>query len=203
MSILSPPIMLIRKMQRRTALKQLMFVTGGALLLPSCIKNIKPASLDLTTIKVSADHEQLLEAITDTLIPGTGTPGAKDLQLHRFVLRMVDDCTAADQQEQFMNGLVEFDKMAEAKAGGPFATLKAEEKLNLLKELESAAASPDDAARQKPINLFYSLTKDLTIEGYMTAEYVMTQQLHYNMVPGKFQGCIEVKDASDYKTILG
>jgi hypothetical protein len=195
--------MLTNKMQRRTALKQLMLVTGGALLLPSCIKNIKQSSLDLVKVKVSADQEQLLEAITETIIPATDTPGGKDLQLHRFVFRMIDDCYAAGEQEKFMSGLTGFDTMAEAKAGGSFVTLSPEEKLNLLNELESVTGSADDAAKQQPVNFFYSLTKDLTIRGYMTAEYVMTQQLHYNMIPGRFEGCVRVKDANDYKTILG
>jgi hypothetical protein len=31
----------------------------------------------------------------------------------------------------------------------------------------------------------------------------MENQLYYNMTPGKFRGCVEVKDAKDYKTILG
>jgi hypothetical protein len=190
-------------MQRRTALKQLMAVAGGAALLPACIKNIKQVSLDLKNLKVTPSQEELLAEIAETIIPSTETPGAKDLKLHQFVLRMVDDCYEPEAQQQFLAGLSAFDKMSNEKMGDSFIDLNKEKRESLLLELEAVKNGDNEAEKEKAINKFYSDLKNLTVQGYMTAEYVMTNQLYYNMIPGKFSGCVEVKDAKDYKTILG
>jgi hypothetical protein len=192
-----------KKMERRTALKQLIIVAGGAAMLPACVRNIKQGSLDLKNLKVSADHETLLAEIAETIIPSTETPGAKDLKLHHFVLRMIDDCYEQEQQKQFVSGLAAFDELTEKKKGDSFIDLSKGERESLLKELEVIKNGEDKEEKEQPVNRFYSMLKDLTVQGYLTAEYVMTNQLYYNMIPGKFKGCVEVKDPKDYKTILG
>ena len=42
---------------------------------------------------------------------------------------------------------------------------------------------------------FYQSTKKLTIQAYTTCEYYMTKIRGYNIIPGKFQGCIPLKTA--------
>lgn len=190
-------------MLRRTALKQLMLVAGGAALLPACVKHLAETTLVLKNLKISGDDESLLAEITEAIIPATETPGAKDLRLHQFVLRMVDDCYDQEQQQKFGAGLAAFSKMAETKTGDSFTTLGKQQREDLLRQLELVRTGDDQEAKQEPVNTFYSITRDLTVRGYITAEYVLTQQLYYNMIPGRFDGCVEIKDANDYKTILG
>lgn len=180
-----------------------MIVAGGAALLPACVKNIKQVSLDLKNLKVTPAQEELIAEIAETIIPSTETPGAKDLKLHQFVLRMVDDCYEPEQQQLFLTGLSEFDALAEKKMGDSFMDLKKEQRESLLKDLEIVRNSENKEEKVQPVNRFYSMLKNLTVHGYMTSEYVMTNQLYYNMVPGSFKGCVEVKDVKDYKTILG
>jgi hypothetical protein len=190
-------------MERRTALKQLMLITSGAILLPACVKNIKQVSIDLKNLKLSSDQEALLAEITETIIPGTETPGAKDLGLHQFVLQMVDDCFEPEQQQTFLSGLSLFEESTEQKFGDSFASLEKGQRENMLRELDLIKTGDNEAEKEKPLNTFYAITKELTVRGYMTSEYVMTNQLYYNMIPGRFQGCVEIKDVKDYKTILG
>jgi hypothetical protein len=190
-------------MQRRTALKQLMIVAGGAAMLPACVRNIKQVSIELKNLKVTPSQEELLAEITETIIPSAETPGAKDLKLHQFVLRMVDDCFEHEQQEHFLIGLSAFDEMAEKKMGDSFMDLNNEQRESVLKELEVIKNGENKEEKEQSINQFYSMLKNLTVQGYVTSEYVMTSQLYYNMTPGEFKGCVEVKDAKDYKTILG
>jgi hypothetical protein len=190
-------------MQRRTALKRLMIVAGGAALLPACVKNIKQVSLDLKNLKVTPTQEDLIAEIAETIIPSTETPGAKDLKLHQFVLRMVDDCYEPEQQQLFLAGLSEFDVLAEKKMGDSFMDLEKQQRENFVNALEAIGSGGNNQEKDQPVNKFYSILKNLTVHGYMTSEYVMTNQLYYNMVPGSFKGCVEVKDVKDYKTILG
>lgn len=181
----------------------MVLITGGAMLLPSCVKNHKPVSIELKNIKISAPQEDLLAEITEIIIPATDTPGAKDIGLHKFVLRMVDDCYEPEEQQTFLTGLSQFEEMAKQKSGDNFLELDKDQRVQLIKELDGIKSSDNKAEKEKPVNAFYSIVKNLSLRGYMTSEYVMTNQLYYKMVPGKFTGCVEIKDAKDYKTILG
>lgn len=181
----------------------MVLITGGAMLLPACVKNHKPVSIQLKNLKISAEQEALLAEITETIIPATDTPGAKDIGLHKFVLRMVDDCSEPEEQQTFLTGLAQFEEMAKQKSGDNFLEMDKGQREQFVKALDAIKSGDDNEEKEKPINAFYSKVKDLTVRGYMTSEFVMTKQLYYKMIPGKFKGCVEIKDAKDFKTILG
>jgi hypothetical protein len=191
-------------MQRRTAVKQLLVITTGALFIPCCVREAKKIAIPLENLKLTADHETLMASITETLLPTSDTPGAKELKLHEFVLRMMDDCYSPEEQKEFQSGLDQFDKYAQKTSEKSFLEMSPEEKKSFLLQLEKkrddeSSVSDDD----KPVFQFYSRTKGLAIRGYMNAEPVMTNLTYYKMVPGRFDGCVEIKDPSDYKTIYG
>jgi hypothetical protein len=190
-------------MERRIAIKQLIVIAGGAMLIPSCVRDTKQVTVDLNNLKLSVDQVSLLEEVTETIIPGTDTPGARDMDLHRFVLKMVDDCSEPDQQKRFVTGLSEVDALAESKFGRGFKDLNKADRESLIRSLDEVGSSDQQEEKEKPLHTFYAMTKDLTIRGYMSSEFVMTNQLYYTMIPGRFDGCVEIKDAKDYKTILG
>jgi hypothetical protein len=50
-----------------------------------------------------------------------------------------------------------------------------------------------EKGEDKDLKDFYSLIKNLTIQGYTTSEYVQTTFLKYEMVPGHYYGCVPVK----------
>src|ERR1700693_5168461 len=95
-------------MNRRTVIKNLALVIGGAALLPSCLRHNGGPSIHLKHLNISADQENLIGDVCETIIPKTDTPGAKGLNLHLFVLKMLDDCYKKKDQQAFMAGLVEF-----------------------------------------------------------------------------------------------
>lgn len=191
-------------MQRRTAVKQLLVMTTGALLIPSCVREAKKISIPLDHLKLTADHETLVASITETLLPTSDTPGAKELKLHEFVLRMIDDCYSPEEQKEFQSGLEQFDKYAEKTADQTFSEMSPEERKAFLQQLEQKGADESSVAEnEKSIFQFYGRTKGLAIRGYMNSEPVMTKLTYYEMVPGRFDGCVEIKDPSDYKTIYG
>lgn len=179
-------------------------MTTGALLIPSCVREAKKISIPLDNLKLTADHETLMASITETLLPPSDTPGAKELKLHEFVLRMMDDCYSPDEQKEFQNGLESFDKFAEKSSEKSFLEMSADERKSFLLDLEKKRADESSLKDdEKAILQFYSRTKGLAIRGYMNSEPVMTKYTYYQMVPGRFDGCVEIKDPSDYKTIYG
>jgi hypothetical protein len=189
-------------MRRRTAVKQMIALTSGALLLPACGQPSREATVALDNLKVTGDLEMLLAEITETILPATNTPGAKDLKLPQFVLKMVDDCTGAEEQKAFEDGLAGFDAYAKENAGDFFEKLSVEDRKKVLLDLETQTTKKDSAPLTS-VEKFYQTTKSLTIRGYLSAEPVMTNLTYYKMIPGRFDGCVEIKDPTDYKTIFG
>lgn len=174
-------------MQRRTALKNLLLIAGGTVLIPSCIHQDKKASIPLNHLKISADQEALLAEIAETIIPKTDTPGAKELGVHQFVLTMMDDCYKKEEQDKFLSGLGEINKLSEKQFNTSFIKSTPHQRQDLLtridkKEFEGAVSS------------FFPTMKQLTIQGFMKSKYVMSNLLVYELVPARFDGSFPVKD---------
>ena len=157
-------------MNRRTAIKQLFVVAGGMMIATSCDFTDKSTSIVLNHLKLNKADEDLLAELTESLIPKTDTPGAKDLNLHLFVMKMVDDCSSPEEQKAFVEGL----KGAE--------TIKGKG----LKDMQTyLAALPAE-------DVFFQLLKRRTIQGYLNSEYVMKNKLVYELVPGRYNGAMKV-----------
>ncbi|MFD2553789.1 gluconate 2-dehydrogenase subunit 3 family protein [Sphingobacterium tabacisoli] len=156
-------------MNRRTAIKQLFIVAGGLMIASSCTGSGDGASIELQHIKLSADDEALIGDLVEAIIPKTDSPGAKDLNLHLFVMKMVDDCHSPEDQEAFINGLEQARK----------AGLKTEaERVAYLQNLKE--------------DVFFNILKRRTLQGYLNSEYVMKNKLIYELVPGRYDGAVKV-----------
>ena len=92
-------------MNRRLALKQAAILAGGIAWLPSCDFGPERVAVALNNLQIDLDHQDLLARIAETIIPSGDTPGAETLDLHRFILVMVDDCAPALDQARFTTGL--------------------------------------------------------------------------------------------------
>lgn len=172
-------------MQRRTVIKQLAFVSGALLFIPSCIQDKGKASIKLNEIDIDADQEKLLAELSETILPKTDAPGAKDMVAHLFIMKMVDDCYTSENQERFVSGLKAFDAKAESDFSNTFFNCTASEKEALLTELEAKKAEDD-------LHFFYSSVKKLTIQAYTNSKFYLTKVQEYRLVPGKFKGCVPI-----------
>lgn len=191
-------------MNRRIALKQMGFLTAGAMLLPACVREAKQLSMVLKNIVITGDQEALLAEIVGTIIPATDTPGAKELNVHQFVLRMVDDCQDTENQQDFVTGLGQVEEATNERFAKSFSDCTTGERMTLFAELEEKK-EPEMVSSQQESQLpaLYAITKRYTIQGYLNSEYIMTNLLVYNMVPGRFNGCIEIKDHNDIQNVIG
>lgn len=165
-------------MNRRLAIKQVLIFAGGMALLPSCLREEGKVSIQLQHLDISATQEKLLAEIAELILPKTNTPGAKDLKLHLFVLKMLDDCYEKQEQESFMKGLDAFEGLAGAEL---------QQKL-----IEANAGKPGLA---KEIADFYTIMKSRTIGGYLNSKYVMSNLVIWELVPGRYNGYFPVKTA--------
>lgn len=160
-------------MNRRTAIKQFFIIAGGLTILSSCL-NDGGASIVLNKLKLSAEDEQFLADLVDVLLPKSDTPGGKDLNLHLFVIKMVDDCESPENQEKFVSG---------------FNKLKKQLNLTNGKETENTLASLEDKTDEK---IFFEIFKSRAIQGYMNSEYVMKNKVIYKLIPGPYNGAVKI-----------
>jgi hypothetical protein len=141
------------------------------------------SSILLKNLQISTDQEKLLAELAETIIPKTSSPGAKDLSAHLFALKMIDDCRSKEDQDRFIEGLKAFEKMA----GKDFARQSMQERAKILEPLEK------DKDAKEPAAAFYRTMKRLTIQAYTSSEYFLTKVQVYEMVPGRYHGCVPVK----------
>ena len=171
-------------MERRSALKTLAGAVGGLISLPDWANGWTAETVRQHPQLLSLGQDELLAEITETIIPATDTPGAKALNVHQFIQKMVTDCYDEKAQETFRKGLDTTSELAQKSFGKSFAEGNTAQRTALLTQLSQ---STEPAQKE-----FYSLIKGLTIRGYMNSEYVMTNLTHYEMIPGRYHGCVPV-----------
>lgn len=166
-------------MNRRVWIKRAMLTGGAMLILPACMHDQGAVSVVLKHIFITGKEEQLFSEITETIIPRTNTLGATDLNLYQFVLKMFDDCYDQKQQDRIISGLKQFES-------DDFRTLNSAEKLARLRTVAK------DPLVNADLSYFLNETRSWTIKGYTTSQYVLTKIEHYQMVPGRFHGCVKI-----------
>ena len=169
-------------MKRRVAIKSMALVVGGMVFLPACDSSLKKATAESY---LSPQQDELLAEIVDTFIPTTDTPGAKELEVHVLVRKMVQDCYEQEVLESFMRGLDTVEKWAIKEKGTSFIQASEIDRLTILEKMEQSEREEDQE--------FFSLVKELTVLGYTTSQYVLANLTDYKMVPGHYYGCVEVK----------
>jgi hypothetical protein len=164
-------------------------VLGGTVVLPAWATSWNQASIGpLAAGLASADQTALLAALVETIIPATDSPGAKDLGVHLFILKMLADCYEKTEQARFLNGLTELDERVGASHGKSFAACSPAQRLEILQGREAALKSLP--AEKDP---FFPFLKNMTIQGYLNSEYVMREVYKYELVPARYHGCVPVK----------
>jgi hypothetical protein len=175
---------------RRDSLKALSAVTVHALF-PSVLAAAAEAAAALDTGKawtpvwIRRPRAAMLEALVDTVLPATDTPGARQAHVHVFVDRALRDCYTPEEQKVFVKGLEALAADTRKKHGRAFEACTPEQRLALLLPLDKASYDPDTGPRGS----FIRILKDLTLVGFFTSKVGATQVLAYEAVPGGFRGC--------------
>ncbi|MDB5138054.1 MAG: gluconate 2-dehydrogenase subunit 3 family protein [Mucilaginibacter sp.] len=174
-------------MNRRTAIRNLALVIGGAALLPACTEH-NPI-VHYKHFDISLDQQTLITDMAETIIPKTNTPGATDLNLYSFIIKMLDDCTTKKDQQAFLKGMGEFNEVPKKLFNKSFADCSKKEKEDVLKTFEKKGNnySKDQLA-------FYNTVKGLTVFGYTESKYFMTKEVVYELVPGRYNAYYPVKN---------
>jgi hypothetical protein len=176
-------------MNRRSALKNMTILAGGIFLFPSCLNQQDgKVSIKLHKMNINAAQEKLVAEVVETIIPQTSTPGAKALNVHQFVLKMMDDCYSKKDQENFIFGLTKLEEITQKQFNHSFSECEPKQREAVLMSIE------ENPTIQPQLAVFYQITKKLTVEGYSISKYVMTTKLPYELVPSRYSGYFPVKN---------
>lgn len=182
-------------------------VAGGSLFLTGC------KSANSADAGFSPENIAFLDEVGETIIPATDTPGAKAAQIGKFMQVMVSDCYTKKERDNFMKAFEGINKAADKQFNKDFLSLSAEQRKQVLLELEKEAQAynkkRDDDERPKkeawekknstiswkdqvayepePLH-YYSLVKQLTLMGFFTSKTGMTETLRHVAVPGRYDG---------------
>lgn len=203
-------------MDRREAVKYISILLGGTVVgadafLSGC-KTKSGSTTDWTTEDVA-----YLNEIGETILPRTGTPGAKDANVGQFMTVMVNDCYVEADQKVFREGMEKLNEASKKKFNSSFMQITPQQRHQLLVEMDGEAkayqrekVNPFNNAENKKEkeeagkgNLkyvkqhmsphYFTMLKQLTMLGFFTSKEGMTQAVRYMPVPGRYEGCVPYK----------
>ncbi|GAA3634750.1 gluconate 2-dehydrogenase subunit 3 family protein [Flavivirga jejuensis] len=198
-------------MNRRSALKNLTLSLGYTVAAPTIFNMLASCSAEKKTwtpLFLSPEEKHMVTHLADIILPSSDTPGALDVNIPQFLDLMYHDLEKKENQELFRKGAAVFAK----KFNGPildgkkedfekslssYFNISKEETKNILKKQRFPLARIDEANLEKyTLYKFLLSIKYYTLFGYFTSEEVGERVLAYDPVPGRYDGCISVDEAT-------
>ena len=181
-------------MERRELLKMIALLTGGAfvggqVLLSGCT-NTESA---LGGSVFNATDISFLDEMSETILPKTKTPGAKEAGVGQFMTVMVNDCYDDKEQKIFHEGIKKLDDACKEMHKTSFLTATPEQRTSLLVDLDKKAKEYQKTKKKEdPVN-YFTMMKQLTLFCFFTSKPGMTQAMRHIAVPGKYDGAFPYK----------
>ncbi len=171
-------------MKRRETLKYLGLSIGSVITLPAWANSWNGNALSNNALNISLENETLLAEIVETIIPTTDTAGAKSLGIDKFIQKIVADCLDKPSREVFGQGFELLDEQTKKAYSKSFVQCNLSQRAEILQQIGKD--------KSNVANKFYGLVKGLTIQAYLSSEYVMVNHYGYKMIPNKFEPCASV-----------
>ena len=184
-------------MNRRDALGRVALLLGGTvvgaeLFLSGC-KNAPDATIGAGGTNFSNDDIAYFDEISETILPATDTPGAKDAKVGAFWATIVKDCYTESDQKVFLDGMKKLNDASQQKNNKTFMESTPEQRHDLLVALDKEQKDYMAAKKKDDPSHYFRMMKELTLWGYFTSNPGANKALRYVAVPGKYEGCIDYK----------
>jgi glucoside 3-dehydrogenase (cytochrome c) hitch-hiker subunit len=141
------------------------------------------------TLRALTPHQnETVATIAELIIPKTDTPGARDAGVAGFIDVMLADWADDEQRQMFTSGLANVDERSRTTFGKSFVGCTPEQQAEVLEDLDYELARLRDTKSDTSKNFFQAM-KWLTLTGYYTSEVGATSELHYRVVPGRYEPC--------------
>lgn len=183
-------------MDRREAIKQLAFLSGGALSLTTVAGimggcSAENGSADSFTPQTLSDAQnELVTVFSERIIPATDTPGAKATNVNEFIDHMLTNWNTEQEKEHFLQGLDHVEELSNNEFGNNFVELEVDDQVSLMEQLEQEAMDNPNPVPDSDLKPFFAMIKEFTIVGYYTSEIGASKELKSNIVPGSYDACM-------------
>jgi len=136
---------------------------------------------------LSRDQNDTVVALTELIIPQTDTPGAKAVNVNRFIDWVLSEAPPAERGT-FLSGLAWMDAQSTSRYEHTFVSSTGEQQTALLTRL--ADETNDDREDATGVAFFQAI-KAMTISGYYSTQVGLQQELGDDgqLATGIFKGC--------------
>jgi hypothetical protein len=191
-------------LDRREILKLLVLSSALPAVLPknvlAAFREVHAALPAVPALKVFSPHQDAtVTAMAELLLPATDTPGAKDVRVNEFIDHIVADWLFDEERQRFLAGLADVDARTQSLFQKDFVDATPAQQAEILRALGDDMAAASEALANgprgyrasppEPEDNFYFSFRLLAMTGYFTSEAGFTQQLHEEIIPGRFDGC--------------
>ena len=212
-------------MNRREVIKKIGFSFGATTLTPTLLSVLNGCDFKEEGWQpkfLSNEEFDMTEKITDIFIPATEIPGAKELNLTRFIDAHYDLMLGIKEKENIKFLMGEFSDMVLEKTSkkslSKVTLSEHENELSILLKAEKTEREKWEKSYNnyikklingktakplsKSINSFIFLTslRQLSIWGFRNSEYIGEKVLAYAPVPGQQKGCVDLMEATGGKS---
>lgn len=180
---------------RREAIRRVAIIMGGALstsaiagVLQGCTAK---GDIHWKPIFFSEKQAAIVTVVAERILPKTNTPGAIDAGVPEFIDSMLLDIYRDEEQLRFVAGLDRLENDSQVVYGHAFTELKPQQQDELLKKYAKEAEEKRSVS-DKEKTFFFDI-KQLTMLGFFTSEIGARQFLHFERVPGRYDGCVPLE----------
>jgi gluconate 2-dehydrogenase gamma chain len=179
-------------MTRREAIRRTTLALGVAIS-PSLLSGVlraqtAPRNATAPTF-LSMRQFETAGAIAERILPKTDTPGAREVGVPAFIDLMYGKYMTEDERVVFTAGLDELERTSVAMSRRSFSQLTPAQQDGELRKIAAAA--------QEKEKTFFHLMKELTLLGYFSSEPIGKHVLHYDPIPGRYDGCIPLAEVGN------
>jgi gluconate 2-dehydrogenase gamma chain len=195
-------------MNRREALRLLATGVALPLVAPRTWALLRQARADVGTPAaprtLNPHQYATVKAIAELIIPKTDTPGATDVGAADFIDLLLTEWYDGSARDRFLNGLSDVDGHSRSLFGKNMIDCSAAQQAEMLRALgeEMAERTTREHFQEARIEselteAFYPMLRRLTLTAYYTSEAGATEELHFEIVPGRYDGCAEKQDSKE------
>lgn len=183
------------RINRRRALVGIAMLTGSGL---AALRGATYLGWNQTPdLAYLRQHQSLLAALTETILPATDTPGAIEAGVPEFVLTMLLENSTAPAQNRFITGMKAIDAYCTEQYGQVYTHCSRVQQDKAMRFFESKGTLREGLLgkiqRKLLSESFFSLLKHYTCIGYCTSRIGATRGLAYAAIPGRYAGNISLR----------
>jgi len=190
--------------ERRQFLGLALGALGGVIATPALAKFLENEKtglaergpyVDRPVSAFSKSERALADAIAETILPRTESPGASDAKVGTFLELIYAEWMGDEERQSFNAGFAEVDELAQSRFGKSFVASTAKEQHKILTGLEESHAEhpwyqlggESAYVGDAP---FIAQVKELTVVGFFMSEVGAKQVLRDQLGTGRFDGDI-------------